>query len=222
MVENTNIRKAVVLGGTGLIGGELIKLLVKNSSYSEIRILGRRDVDIASSKIRFYKVDMENLQQHESLFEVDVVFCCLGTTIKTAGTKEAFRKVDYDMVVNAAKIAEKYIKNFILISSLGANANASNFYLKTKGEVEKMVLESNIESISILRPSILYGNRVEKRSGEKIGIAFMKFATPILQGSLKKYRGIEATTVAEAMVIYDLEEKKGKFIYESPEIELKV
>ena len=212
-------RKAVVLGGTGLIGGELIKLLVKNNSYSEIRILGRRNVDIASSKIRFYKVDMENLQQHESLFEVDVVFCCLGTTIKTAGTKEGFRKVDYEMVMNAAKNAEKYVKKFILISSLGANANASNFYLKTKGEVEKMVLETKIESISILRPSILYGNRVEKRSGEKVGIAFMKFATPILQGSLKKYRGIEARTVAEAMVIYDLEEKKGKFIYESLEIE---
>lgn len=224
MEENTIPRKAVVLGGTGLIGGELIKLLIENNSYTEIRVLGRRNVDIASSKIHFFKVDMENLLQHESLFKVDDVFCCLGTTIKTAGSKEAFRKVDYEMVVNAAKATESHPcegrdQQFIMISSLGANTQVSSFYLRTKGETEKAVLETNIHSISILRPSILFGNRVEKRAGEKIGISFMKFATPILQGSLKKYRGIEAKTVAEAMIIYALAAKKGKFIYESLEIE---
>ncbi len=214
----TNL-KAVVLGGTGLIGNELIHLLADHKLFGEIRILGRRNTGLESGKIHFHQVDMEHIAEHGSLFGADVVFCCLGTTMKTAGSKEAFRKVDYNMVVDAAHIAEGKIRQFIMISSLGAKATSSNFYLRTKGEAENAVIAANIDTVHILRPSILYGDRKEKRGGEKIGIAFMKMMSPLMLGSLKKYRGNEASNVAKAMVCYSLQSEKGKFIHEPREID---
>jgi len=162
---------------------------------------------------------MEKISNHAVLFNVDMVFCCLGSTIKNAGSKEAFYKVDFDMVENAAKNAEGRAQQFIMISSLGANKKSSNFYLRTKGEVEAAVLEKNISSVTILRPSILFGHRKEKRGGEKIGIAFMKTVAPLLIGGFKKYRGNKATSVAKAMIIFSKENKKGHRIVESIEIE---
>jgi uncharacterized protein YbjT (DUF2867 family) len=219
MQENTIKYKAIVLGGTGLIGDELLKLLITNPQYSQIHLVGRKDTELTSSKIHFHAVNMEDLSQYASLFEGDMVFCCLGSTMKNAGSKEAFKKVDFDMVVNAAKNSEGKAKQFIMVSSLGANKNSSNFYLRTKGETEAAVMEMKIPSISILRPSMLFGNRKEKRTGEKIGIVFMKATAPFMVGPLKKYRGNEAVSVANAMVKLAEQNKQGKFIYESTEIE---
>ncbi len=215
-------RKAIVLGGTGLIGNELIQLLMENSNYSEIRVLGRRNTEHKNPKVKFYPVDLSHISDSTKLFEVEDVFCCLGTTMKKAGSKEAFKHVDYDMILNGAKSAEGKIQNFILISSLGANPQSGNFYLKTKGETERDLSGLNIPSISILRPSILFGNRHENRLGEKIGIWVMKAMSPLFIGPLKKYRGNKASTVAMAMVIYALENKPGRHIYESIEFEKKV
>jgi uncharacterized protein YbjT (DUF2867 family) len=222
MQESMSQRKAIVLGGTGLIGNELIQLLIENSNYSEIRVLGRRNTEHKNPKVKFYPVDLSHISDSSKLFEVEDVFCCLGTTMKKAGSKEAFKRVDYDMIVNGAKSAEGKIQNFVLISSLGANPQSGNFYLKTKGETERDVNACNIPSISILRPSILFGNRHENRLGEKIGIWVMKAMGPLLVGGLKKYRGNEATTVAKAMIIYALENKPGRHVYESIEFEKKV
>jgi uncharacterized protein YbjT (DUF2867 family) len=219
MEESMSHRKAVVLGGTGLIGNELIQLLINDHRYSEISVIGRRNTKLKSSKIKFYPTDLSQLSNSTELFNAEDVFCCLGTTMKTAGSKEAFRKVDFDMVLNVAKAAEGKAQNFILISSLGANAGSGNFYLKTKGEVEREVSSVHIPSISILRPSILMGHRKENRLGEKIGIVIMKAVGPLLIGALKKYRGINATHVAQSMVLCAIHGKEGVHIYESLEIE---
>jgi uncharacterized protein YbjT (DUF2867 family) len=219
MDETLQHRKAVVVGATGLIGSQLVKQLIENSCYSEIRILGRRNIDIQHEKIRFYQVDMDQLQKHASLFEVEDVFCCLGSTIKKAGSQENFKKVDLYMVIAAAKATEQYAQQFIMVSSLGAKADSWNFYLKTKGEAEKSVLAMNIPSIYILRPSILFGDRKEKRGGEKMGIYFMKFFSPVMIGPLKKFRGNKDTSVAKIMIQCALSGKKGKYIYESTDIE---
>jgi uncharacterized protein YbjT (DUF2867 family) len=219
MDQNTHKYSAVILGATGLIGHELLKMLMVDTRYSKVHLIGRRNTDLASSKIYFHQVDMDQLDAHADLFNVDIVFCCLGSTMKNAGSKEAFYRVDFDMVVNAAKNSEGKVKHFLMVSSLGANKNSSNFYLRTKGEAEAAVSEKNIPSISILRPSILFGNRQEKRNGEKMGIAFMKAIQPILMGGLKKYRGNHATSVARTMIKLAEENKPGKLIIESTRIE---
>jgi len=211
--------KAIVLGGTGLIGGELIQQLMDENIYSEIHVIGRSATNHTCSKIFFHQVDMNEISKHADLFNADVVFCCLGTTIKTAGSKEAFRQVDYDMVVNSAKASENKVKHFLMVSSLGANAKTSNFYLKTKGETEEGVMSTNIPNVTIVRPSMLFGNRKEKRTGEKIGIVFMKITEPIMLGGLKKYRGIEASKVAKAMIKLSMDVNSGKRIYESQHLE---
>jgi len=215
-------RKALVLGASGLIGTELVSQLCDHKQYSEIIIAGRTKPGIENTKIRFKQVDMTRIFDYPEVFEADDIFCCLGTTIKKAGSQEKFREVDYHMIVNSAKAAEGKCKSFVLISSIGANKDSSNFYLKTKGETENDVLACNIPSISILRPSILYGNRKEKRLGEKLGIMFMKLIQPLMIGSLKKYRGNHAENVARAMILYALENKAGKHIYISEEFEKKV
>jgi uncharacterized protein YbjT (DUF2867 family) len=219
MEQNMIKYKAIVLGGTGLIGHELLKILIADPQFAEVHLIGRRDTDLTSSKIHFHQVDMNEIDQHASLFNADIVFCCLGSTMKNAGSKEAFYKIDFDMVASAAKNAEGKAQQFLMVSSLGANPHSSNFYLRTKGEVETAIQERNIPSISIFRPSILFGDRKEKRSGEKMGIAFMKAVQPVLIGGLKKYRGNEATHVANAMVKVSKQNKQGRFIYESTEIE---
>lgn len=212
--------KAIVLGATGLIGGELIQQLINENIYSEIHVIGRNPTEHQSSKIYFHQVDMHQINRHTNIFNAEVVFCCLGTTIKTAGSREAFRMVDHDMVVNAARNCENKVGHFIMVSSLGANSKSSNFYLRTKGETEDDLFKLNIPSITIVRPSMLFGNRKEKRIGEKIGIVFMKITEPLMVGSLKKYRGIEASVVAKAMIKLSFDKNAGKRVYESQHLEL--
>lgn len=146
----------------------------------------------------------------------DAVFCAIGTTQKkVGGDKVAYRKVDYDIPVNAARFcAETKCPNFLLVSSVGANSNSNNFYLKLKGEVEDAVQQRPIQSISIFRPSILLGKRSESRPGEKIGQSVMSFFAFLLVGGWEKYRPIDAEKVAKAMVAVAKEEKPGATIYE--------
>jgi uncharacterized protein YbjT (DUF2867 family) len=219
MKLNTPPLKAIVLGGTGLIGEELIHQLMALDTYQEICVLGRRNTAPPHPKLVFHQVNMQDLSPWANLLEQGDVFCCLGTTIKKAGSQAAFLEVDFNMVVHAANMAEGRARQFILISSLGANKKSGNFYLKTKGETEAAVMATSIPSISILRPSILFGNRKEKRTGEKIGIVLMKILGPLFIGGLKKYRGNKAETVAGTMILCARENKPGKHIYESLDIE---
>lgn len=187
--------KAALAGGTGLIGSFLTQYLEEDSEFEAIQFLSRRKVDLSE---KFQTVDLSEIS---NLTKVDVGFCALGTTMATAGSKEAFFKVDHDLVLEFAKSCKQAgAKTFVLVSSVGASANTSNFYLKVKGQVEKAVEEIRFERLVILRPSMLLGPRKEYRLGELIGKKVMCAIDPLMFGPMDKYRGINAATVARAMV----------------------
>jgi uncharacterized protein YbjT (DUF2867 family) len=195
------MKTALLFGATGLIGTEVLSQLVKDDRYSTIVIFVRKTLSIRSEKIKEIVVDFDRLEEYSSSISGDDLFCCLGTTIKKAGSQAAFRKVDHDLVFRISQIAAKNgVSNFVVISSLGANASSRNFYLKTKGEMERDVQTVPFKTIRILQPSILTGDRKEFRLGERFGIGVMKLVSPLLVGSFKKYKPIHARTVAKAMI----------------------
>lgn len=196
------MKKIILFGATGLIGNELLKLLLSNTGY-QVTAFRRHPIVADRQPTTFVNevIQFENLEEQSSRISGDVVICCLGTTIKKAKTKENFRKVDHDLVLKVASIAAANgVKSFMVISSIGADPTSRNFYLKTKGEMERDIQALAFERIWILRPSMLTGNRKEFRLGEKTGIALAKVMNPLLIGPLKKYRPIAAETVAKAML----------------------
>jgi uncharacterized protein YbjT (DUF2867 family) len=149
----------------------------------------------------------------------DDVFCCLGTTIGVAGSQENFRKVDFDYPLQVAEICLKNgAQQFLLVSAMGANAASSIFYNKVKGEIENAIDKLNYSSLQIFQPSLLLGNRKEVRVGELIGKVVMKGLGFLFIGPIKKYKAIEAETVAKAMVKAALQAKKEKRVFQSDEI----
>jgi uncharacterized protein YbjT (DUF2867 family) len=210
-------KTAAVIGSTGLIGGHLVELLARDRAFETVRLLVRRPVQPVHPKI---EMKLVNFDEHESvklaIDGCDAVFCAVGTTQKKVkGNKEAYRKVDYDIPVNAARFAaETRCQSFHLVSSVGANSKSNNFYLGLKGEVEERVQSFAIPVISIFRPSILLGNRDEKRPGEKIGQVAASFFAFLMMGGWEKYRPIEASYVAKAMIKTAKELKRGTSIYE--------
>lgn len=213
-------KTAVIAGATGLIGRALTERLVNDAThFSEIRVLVRREnsFDPAES-LRECRVDFNRLEEHKSLFQgADTAFCCLGTTMKKAGSRERFYKVDFEYVFKFAKLAaEANVKDFFLVSAMGADRKSSFFYNRVKGETEEVVQSMPFRSIHIMKPSLLLGNRQESRFGEDLGKAFSKvfgFAIP------KKYRGIQGTKVAEAMHALSLRGEKGVFAHTSDKIQ---
>jgi uncharacterized protein YbjT (DUF2867 family) len=196
-------RTATIIGATGLIGSHLLELAQTDNYYQKVRILVRRPVDVRSSKIEAKLVDFSDYDSFKvDIYNSDVVFCAVGTTLsKVKGDKAAYRKIDYDIPVRAAKLCkETGCEKFILVSSVGANSKSKNFYLQLKGEVEDAVKNSEIQSISIFRPSILLGDRKEKRLGESIGKVGMQFFSFAMIGNLEKYKPVHAREVAAAMI----------------------
>jgi uncharacterized protein YbjT (DUF2867 family) len=211
--------RALLIGATGLIGKYCLNELLNSTYYNEVEIWVRKSTGISNSKLKERIINFDEMNKIEDI-KADRVFCCLGTTIKIAKSKEAFKKVDYGYVSDIVKVAAKNRSSkFLVISSIGANKDSNNFYLKTKGEMEEIVLKSDIPSAYILRPSLLEGPRAEKRFGEGAGKIFMGIFGFLFIGKIKKYRSIKAVTVAKAMVKLADSEKIGKFIIESDEIE---
>lgn len=205
-------KTALLFGATGLVGEKVLELLVKDERYTSIRVVNRRTKKYTSPKIEETVIDFTDLEKQTDLFDkVDQVFICLGTTIKKAGSKEAFQKVDYELPLQIAQLAKKKAKVLLVhISALGADSNSSNFYLKTKGKVEKAIWEKGPEASYVVRPSMLFGDRKEKRLGESIGIFLMKKLEFLMVGGLKKYRGIYDIDVAEAMIFIANSQPKQK------------
>ena len=211
--------KAVLAGASGLIGSALLNILLENSGYDEVILLVRNEIPINHPKLTQIKVNFFELDDYSAYLNGQSMFCCLGTTRKKTPNLEEYRKIDHDYPVKLAEIGHKNgIKQFHLVSSLGANPKASNYYLKFKGETEEDIVKSGIPTIHIYQPSLLTGERKEKRMGEGVFFAIMKVIDPLLFGSLKKYRSIPALTVAWAMYKQSLIKQEGVFIHPSDKI----
>ncbi len=205
-------RKALIVGATGLIGGHLLDLLLANSGYSSVTALVRRPLDVESLDTRV--VDFDRLGEITDPPAVDDVFCCLGSTMKKAGSKAAFRRVDHDYVVATARLGlAGGARRFLLVSSIGADKRSRNFYSRVKGETENSVAALGYEALYIFQPSLLIGKREEKRPGERLGILAAGVLNHLMAGPLLRYRGIRPETVAAAMVAAARQDIEGWQIY---------
>tara|TARA_B100001146_G_scaffold100738_1_gene89275 strand:- start:147 stop:785 length:639 start_codon:yes stop_codon:yes gene_type:complete len=190
---------SIVAGSTGLIGRNVIEVL-SNTNQSVVA-LTRRSISNLPHNITELIIDFDAFEKHGSLPPCSNVFICLGTTIKTAGSKENFRKVDIDYCLSIAKKAQKSgAETLSLISSIGANSSSKNFYLKTKGELEEAIQDLGFSTVNIFRPSFLVGERSEKRMAEKVAIKLAKIMDLFLIGSASKYRSVKAELLAKTMV----------------------
>ncbi|WP_188051686.1 NAD(P)H-binding protein [Flavobacterium sp. GP15] len=210
------MKTALVIGSTGLIGSYLLTELLESDQYSHVITFSKRDTGIKHPKLKQHIIDFDQPESYKELVVGDDFFCTIGTTIKQAGSQKAFRKVDYEYPKQFAEIAsQNKVKQFLIISSLRADANSSNFYLKTKGEIQDYLRTSDFETIAVLQPSLLLGNRNEFRLAEKIGGLFMKMLPFLFFGNLKKHKPIEGKIVAKALFKIAQQKHKGFKIYES-------
>ena len=213
------MKTALIIGSTGLIGSHLLDLLLESQEYDKVITFVKRDSGIQHPKLKQHIIDFDKPETYKELVVGDDFFCSIGTTIKKAGSQDAFRKVDFEYPKQFASLAQQNkVKQFLIITSLGADANSSNFYLKTKGEIQDFLKNCAFESISILQPSLLLGNRTEFRLGEKMGVYFMKLFSFLFIGNLKKYKAIQSEAVAKAMFIIAQKNYKGFQIIESDSI----
>ncbi|KAA0547499.1 oxidoreductase [Bacillus sp. BGMRC 2118] len=209
-------KKALVIGATGLVGKSLVHKLLNEESYSKVTILVRKDSSIQHPKLHSVKVDFDQLEDWKEEFAVDDVFCCIGTTIKKAGSQEAFRKVDYDYPIQAALLAKSEgADQYLVISSMGASDKSPFFYSRVKGELEEKLKDLSFAALHIFRPSLLLGNREEFRLGEKAAEKISRVLPFLFFGRMSKYKPISAETVVGAMVKTARLNKKGIHIYES-------
>ncbi|MFI5172068.1 MAG: hypothetical protein ACHQFW_06730 [Chitinophagales bacterium] len=210
------MRKALIFGATGLTGSELLKLLGQVNYYDEITCFVRKEISTAGGKAKIIVTDFNDLAAHGIKFKDADIYCCLGTTIKKVNyNKEAFKNVDLYLPLKIAQIASDFGANqFLVISALGANADSRIFYNRVKGELQEKLTEMNIP-IHIFQPSILVGERIKPRTGEKISAIVTKGFSFILAGPLKKYRAIKARDVVSAMFKTACLNKPGYHIYPS-------
>lgn len=212
-------KTAIIIGGTGMTGTYLLKLLLTSNVYEKVISFVRHKSKISHPKLIQHVVNFDQPESYQDLIEGNDMFCCLGTTIKKAGSEEAFEKVDLQYPVQFAKIAaSKGIKQYSIISSIGANPKSGNFYLRTKGKCEEELRKLAFQSTSIFRPSLLLGNRKEFRFSEKFGEYVMKIFSVFLFGKLKKYKAIKSKNVAYAMFSIAQSNTVGYHVYESDEI----
>lgn len=201
------MKTALVLGATGLVGRTLVNILLQDRRYSEVVCLVRKPLmanmfNDVNKKLKPVVIDFDNLQDYQGYFSVDHVYCCLGTTLKKAGSKQAFRRVDFEYVHVAAQLTRaQRAKSFVWISSVGANAKSRNFYLRVKGELENAIMRmSQLPNASAVRPSLLIGTRDESRFAEDIAQKTAPFWQALLKGPLKKYRPVHPVDVARNMM----------------------
>lgn len=193
------MKKAILIGATGLIGKALIHALTNDTDYSEVLLIARKKIENLPTKFKLMQVNFDEIEKYKNEITGDVLFSTLGTTLKTAGSKEAQYKIDFDYQFNVAKIAsDNGVKNLVLLSSAGANSKSSIFYSRMKGELDEAVQKLKFEHVSIIRPSMLVGKREEFRLSEKIFTPVMYILNVI--PFARKYRPIKDSTVAKAMI----------------------
>ena len=204
------LKTALVLGATGLVGKALVEQLCRDRRYQTVTCLVRKPlskdfftVNAANvAKVQPIVVDFENLEDYQGYFGCQHIYVCLGTTIKKAGNKSAFRKVDFEYVHIAAQLARaQRAMSFVWISSVGANAKSNNFYLRVKGELENAIINmSGLDNACAVRPSLLLGEREEMRPAEKLASMLSPWLSPMMLGGLSKYKPVQVTDVAAQMI----------------------
>lgn len=207
---------ALVVGATGLVGRLVTDELLNREELDEVRVLVRRLPDVTHPKLKPILVEWDQLDRYSDAFSgVHSVYCCLGTTIKKAGSQQKFRKVDVDYVLKAAELAKQHgVRQFMAVSSAGANPKVRNFYLRTKGETEQRLAEIGFRGLHLFRPSLLLGDRPEQRFGERAASVFMTTLDFAFRGpKLAPYRAIPALKVAKSMVNIGLTDMKGHHVY---------
>lgn len=188
---------AIVLGATGLTGRHLMDFLLADGSFKNIKVFTRRPLGIDHPKIKEFLIDLLELDKSKSDFTGDVVFCCIGTTKKKTPDKALYKKIDHGIPVSAAKLAkENKIPAFLVISALGADENSRFFYNRTKGSMERDIKALGIPNTYILKPSLIVGDRNEKRFGESVASRLFGTFDSLIP---KKYKKIQARTIAKAM-----------------------
>ncbi|EKD32535.1 MAG: putative nucleoside-diphosphate-sugar epimerase [uncultured bacterium] len=201
-MKTNDVKTAVVFGATGLVGSEVVKELLNRPEYAKVIAVVRKPFPLSHPSLEFFIIsDFSKLSETALNLLADEYFCCIGTTIKAAGSKENFRHVDLNIPEQIALLAQKLAVPYMaVVSSIGANIKSSSFYLHTKGEMERSVQDIYRGNLKIVRPSLLVGNRKEYRFGENVAIIFMKLFGWTFVGPLRKYRGIPAKQVARAMI----------------------
>lgn len=201
-------KNAIVIGATGLVGNQLIETLIKDTRFEKVTLFSRRHSGYSHSKIKEHIVDFDKREEWEKLIKGDVLFSSLGTTIKQAGSKEEQYKVDHSYQYRFADAAAKNgVPVYVLVSSAGADVKSSVFYSRMKGELERDTKALGFKSVYFLQPSLLAGVRKKGRAGEKIGYVFLNVANRL--GLFKKYKPVEASVVAKAMVNCSLIAQNG-------------
>lgn len=211
-------RTALLLGASGLTGRNVLQLLLNDSLYTQVTIYVRRPVKLSHPKLIQQVINYETL---DTAVEANDVFCCLGTTIKKAGSQQAFRQVDlvYPLRVAALQLAAGSTQ-FNLISAVGASERSGVFYSRIKGEVEQALQRMGFPQLHIFRPSIIIGERDERRTGEKIALGLARVIAPLLIGPLRKYRPVTALAIARAMLHYAHAAEPGMHVITSDQIQL--
>lgn len=207
-------KSAVVVGATGLVGRECVKLLAAHPDFGQVSALARRALpdELQIPKVRTVLVDFDRLDEHAGAFQTSHVFCAFGTTIKQAGSQDRFRLVDYEYPLRAARLArEAGVRHFLLVSSVDADPTSRAFYLRVKGELEQAITALGFPSFTVVRPSVLLGDRAEFRLGEVL-MSRMSWALP------RKYRAVHVRDVAKAMVDAAVADRPGPHVIESREI----
>ena len=208
---------ALLLGATGLVGGHLLPLLA--DGWPDVVTLGRRPMPQAAANHAHHVVGFDRLDDFADLFRCDALFCCLGTTMKQAGSRDAFRRVDLDIPAEAARLARSGGATLVsLVSAWGADPESRVFYNRTKGEAERAVTDAGVAATQIFRPSLLTGDRDETRLGESIGELVLGAASPLLIGPLRPFRPTPARDVARAMAALARSPEAGVRVVEPVEI----
>lgn len=211
--------KAIIAGASGLIGSNLVNILLEAPQYAEVLVIVRKELPIQHKKLVQLVINFDELDKHAAAITGHAIFSCLGTTKAQTPDKDQYRKIDHDYPLQLAQLAKQNgVEQFHVVTAIGANKNSSTFYLKLKGELEDELQKLGLKTLHIYQPAMLMGERERSRLLEKIATGVFKVIDPLLVGGLKKYRSVKGSTVAHAMFKKSLESATGTFIYISDKI----
>lgn len=213
------MKRAVLFGASGLVGKALLHLLLAKKDYTEVVAFGRSTLAIDHPRFQSRTIDFHHLEACKEWLSGSDVFCCLGTTMKKAGSRAAFREVDYTYPLEIARLSSlANARQFLIITAMGADSDSSFFYNRVKGDLENALQQLQLPALHIFRPSLLLGNRQEYRRGEAFGARLSPLLVHLMIGPLRVYRPVQASDVAAAMLHVSLQEIDGNHVYPSDEI----